>query len=136
VTSVPPQASGVAHAAGGPSASRSGRVAAVVLGALGILLALLLVRLVWQLSQPRVDAQTLSFSVVDDARTDVRFEVTAPASSRVECEARAQASDAIDVGGATTVIAAGAEDRRQVILPVPTRRRAASAQVVSCRLLP
>ncbi len=80
-----------------------------------------------------VSARTTGYTVQDATRLTVTFTLNAPAHSTVVCQARAQASDGLDVGLAEMTVMMEGRRRDNVQIQVPTRRAASKGEVTSCR---
>jgi hypothetical protein len=102
---------------------------------LGSVLLGMLVWSAWHFATPDVRAGLLGFTVVDDSRVDVRFEVVADPAATVECDLRAQNLARDTVGSARVPVGPSAEGRRVLTATVRTRERAVSGQLEECRLV-
>ncbi len=85
----------------------------------------------WRLATPPVQVKLLAFSVVDDSRVDITFEVRRDSLTDTVCVIRAQDITHADVGYATVTITRGRE-YVQPTYSLATRARATAAEVLGC----
>ena len=78
-----------------------------------------------------MQVKLLAFSVVDDSRVDITFEVRRDSLTDTVCVIRAQDITHADVGYATVTITRGRE-YVQPTYPLATRARATTAEVLGC----
>src|SRR4051812_29013054 len=101
-----------------PRSSIAARLLVAALALLALALVVAFARLAWQSTRGGLRVQTLSVTVRDDNRTDVRFEVMAARDIRITCTARATAADGIEVGATTIALANGDDPRRVQVAQV------------------
>lgn len=85
----------------------------------------------WRLATPPVQVKVLAFRVIDDARTEVTFEVRRDSLTDTVCVIRAQEPQHTDVGYATVTITRGRE-YVQPTYTLATRERATTIEVLGC----
>jgi hypothetical protein len=89
-----------------------------------------------RLSADKVRFGLLSYEVVDDATTEVRFQVDKAAGETVTCFVRAQDAQMRTVGSQDVVVGPDASGRTTQTVRLTTTSRAASGQVVGCGRTP
>jgi hypothetical protein len=85
----------------------------------------------YRMATPSVQAKLLAYTVVDDARVDVTFEVRRDSTSDTVCVLRARSASHVDVGYATVTITRG----REYVQPhyrLATLGRATTAELLAC----
>lgn len=120
-----------------PSGGRRGRLVGRVLAVVGALLAVLvLVSLTRAFVTPDTRWRDIAFTVVDDSRVEVTFEVYASPGDVIRCQVRASDTRFVDVGQVDVDLGplTGNGERRTV--SIRTVAPAVSASVRSCVLLP
>ncbi len=85
----------------------------------------------WRLATPPVQVKLLAFTVVDDSRVDITFEVRRDTVTDTVCVVRAQEIGHSDVGYSTVTISRG-RDYVQPTYSLATRARATVAEVLGC----
>ncbi len=103
---------------------------AVIVAVVAVFLAIIGV-ITWRMATPGVQATLLRFTVVNDSRVDVTFEVRRDAVSSTVCVLRAQSERHADVGYATVTISSGRE-YVQATYPLATSSLATTAEVLGC----
>lgn len=104
--------------------------------AIGLLLAVAavgaLAMIGWRVANPDVRHKLLTWRIVDDARTDVTFEVRRAGSAAVTCVVRAQDGKRQDVGYALVALPADGRSYVQLTYPLATNGRAYVVEVLGC----
>ncbi len=85
----------------------------------------------WRMATPGAQANLVGFTVVDDHRVDVTFEVRRDTGVATICVVRAQGSSHADVGYATVTVTPGRADVRATY-PLATSALATTAEVLGC----
>ena len=85
----------------------------------------------WRMATPGAQGTLLRFTVVDDSRVDVTFELHRDSASDTVCVLRAQSVRHADVGYAIVTISAG-RDYVQTTYPLATASLATTVEVLGC----
>ena len=85
----------------------------------------------WRMATPGAQASLVGFTVVDEHRVDVTFDVRRDAGVATVCVLRAQGSSHADVGYATLTVTPGRADVRATY-PLATSSLATTAEVLGC----
>jgi hypothetical protein len=87
----------------------------------------------WRLASPSTQSTLLRFTVVDDTRVDIVFEVQRADGAATQCVLRAQDEQHADVGYATVTITRG-KPVVEATYPLATYARATAAEVLGCEV--
>ena len=113
---------------------RSNRVATVVAAVVvGALVAAGIYTLYSRQTEGRLSWQLRGYAVSSDTAVKISFEVRLDARQRGECRLRARGRDGRDVGTADVPVGPGTGGVLVTEHVLPTRARASTGEVVSCR---
>ena len=97
--------------------------AAVFLAVVGVI--------TWRMATPGAQVTLIGFTVADDHRVDVTFDVRRDPGTATVCVLRAQSATHADVGYATVSVTAGRSEVRTTY-PLATSSLATTAEVLGC----